>query len=206
MKIRQLISNPAFPQKPRATSGATLVEAMVTVGIGVLGLAAVLSSHLMGLKMYNISATKLCASAGSRSALNKVMIDVRTAKNLYVGTGSEGSFKRTAAGSKQVGNALLIEPFENNTNVWIRYFIDPSSKTLRRKTSTESTRVISNYITNTIAFQAEDHRGTVLTNDSNNRVVRMLLEFYQWEFPVAKVGGHYDYFRLQTRIAKRALD
>jgi hypothetical protein len=93
-----------------------------------------------------------------------------------------------------------------DTNVWVRYFLDASSKTLRRTSSTEPTRIISNYITNTIIFQAEDHVGTVLTNYTNHRVVRMLLEYYQWEFPVAKVGGHYDYFRLQTRVTRRAIE
>ena len=65
-----------------------------------------------------------------------------------------------------------------------------------------------NYVTNDIAFRAEDFRGQVLTNNQNNRVIRMILEFYQWEFPVATVGtnGLYDYYRLQTRITRRTIE
>jgi hypothetical protein len=41
----------------------------------------------------------------------------------------------------------------------------------------------------------------VLTNDQNNRVIRMNLEFYQWEF-----SDVYEYYRLQTKITCRAIE
>jgi hypothetical protein len=185
--------------------GVTLPELCTTLAIAVLTLSAVLGSHIMGLKMYNVSAAKLGASAGARSALNTVRGDVRSAKLFYVGNGSEENFSRIAAGAPQVGNAVLIYP-SAATNNWIRYFVDPGTQTLRRKAGLHSSEVVAKYVTNQLAFQAETHFGTVLTNNLNHRVVRMLLEFYQWEYPVAKVGGHYDYYRLHTRVTRRAIE
>jgi hypothetical protein len=59
-----------------------------------------------------------------------------------------------------------------------------------------------------MVFRAEDFRGNILTNDRNNRVIRMMLEFYQWEYPIASAGpgGMYDYYRLQTRITRRLIE
>lgn len=189
----------------RRRAGVTLVELVVTLGITVLTVTAVISSHIVGLMMYNTSATKLSASAGARAVLSNVRDDIRSAKSLYVGNGNESGFTRIPVGQKQIGNSVLIYP-SVNTNEWIRYFVDRPSQTLRRKSNSDPTRIVATYMTNTYAFQAETHTGSVLTNDSNHRVVRMLLEFYQWEFPVAKVGGHYDYYRLHTRVTRRAIE
>lgn len=189
----------------RSQRGATLIEAITTSAIAIIGVTAVISSHLLGLRMYNISATKLGASAGARAALNGVRTDIRSAKVLYVGNGGEFTFTRIAQGQPQIGNAVQIFPTVS-TNDWIRYFLDTSGQTLYRVVSTGTTLPVASYITNKVIFQAESHSGVVLTNDTNHRVVRMLLEFYQWEFPVAKVGGHYDYYRLQTRVTRRAIE
>jgi hypothetical protein len=69
-------------------------------------------------------------------------------------------------------------------------------------------QMIAQFITNQFVFQAEDFQGNVLTNDENNRVVRMTLEFYQWKNPMARVGpgGRYDYYRLQTRVTRRLIE
>jgi len=39
-------------------------------------------------------------------------------------------------------------------------------------------------------------------------VIRMMLEFYQWEYPLAAAGqgAMYDYYRLQTRITRRLIE
>ena len=64
-------------------------------------------------------------------------------------------------------------------------------------------------VTNEFVFQAEDFQGNVLTNNQENRVIRMVLEFYQWEFRSSTntpKKGLYDYYRLQTKLTQRALD
>lgn len=199
------LKNPISGRKARSQQGATLIEAITTSAIAILGVIAVISSHIVGLRMYNISATKLGASAGARAALNSIRTDVRSAKLLYVGNGGEFSFKRINPGLPQMGNAVQIYPTVS-TNNWIRYYLDTGGQNLYRVASSGDVQIIAGYITNRLVFQAETHAGTVLTNDTNHRVVRMLLEFYQWEFPVAKVGGHYDSYRLQTRVTRRAIE
>jgi hypothetical protein len=61
--------------------------------------------------------------------------------------------------------------------------------------------VVANFVTNLIPFRAENYLGQVLTNNQNNRVIRMNLEFYQWEFP-----EEYDYYGLQTKVTRRAIE
>ena len=193
------------PRKPSEIA-FTLVEVLTAMAIFGLALAGLLSAHLMGLKMHNITATKLGATLNARAALNSVRNDIRGGKLLYVGNGDATHFENVTNGAPQEGNAVQIYPTVN-TNVFVRYFLDATNKMLKRITSAGGhPELIANYITNTTLFRAEDFHGGVLTNEENHRVVRMVLEFYQWEFPVAKVGSHYDYYRLQTRITRRAIE
>jgi hypothetical protein len=43
-------------------------------------------------------------------------------------------------------------------------------------------------ITNNIVFSAEDAVGNVLTNNDNNRVIALTLQFYQIQYPIIKIG------------------
>jgi hypothetical protein len=47
-------------------------------------------------------------------------------------------------------------------------------------------------------------------NIYNNQIYSVKLQFYQWEYPIAIVGGvglnSYDYYQLRTRICRRATD
>ena len=64
------------------------------------------------------------------------------------------------------------------------------------------------FVTNYFVFDAEDYLGNVLTNNSNNRIIHMTLQFSQWEYPVAGVGNGamYDYYQLHTKVTRRAID
>jgi hypothetical protein len=158
--------------------------------------------------MFNITATKLSASAGARAALNRMRDEIRSGKTLYVGMGNSTGFTNTAANTPCQGNALQIYP-TTATNVFVRYYLDAPAQKLKRVANGGSkAETISSYITNQVAFYAEDYAGNILTNEQNNRVIRLSLEFYQWEFPVAqaKVGAFYDYYHLQTRIARRTIE
>ena len=125
-----------------------------------------------------------------------------------MGNGDSGTFTPIVANSPQVGNALQIYQTVN-TNTYVRYYLDAADQSLKRKASGNGeVEEIASYITNQLVFRAEDHLGNALTNDQNNRVIKMTLEFYQWEFPVTRAGGgsYYDYYRLQTRITRRAIE
>ncbi len=179
------------------------MTAMALFSLVVIG---VVYSHLFGLRLFNITATRLGAAQGSRTALNRVCEDVRSGKLLYVGNGNSAGFTNIPLNTARSGNALEIFP-SASTNRFIRYFMDSDAQALKRFDSgTGHTHVVAPFITNQIVFYAEDYAGNTLTNDQNNRIIRLDLHFYQWEFPVAQVGAYYDSFRLQTRIARRTIE
>jgi prepilin-type N-terminal cleavage/methylation domain-containing protein len=191
----------------RGRAAFTLAEMMVAMAIFLLVLTSVLYSHLFGLKMYNVTSTKLIASHGARAALNRVRDDIRSGRVLYVGVGTSTAFNNISTNSPHQGNAVQIYPTAN-TNTFIRYFWDASDQRLKRAASgTTQIEVIASFITNQIVFRAEDYLGNALTNDVNNRIIKMTLDFCQWELPsVQVVGGYFDYYRLQTRITRRTIE
>jgi type II secretory pathway pseudopilin PulG len=185
----------------------TIVELMISLAIFSLVIIGSIYCHLMGLKMSTVTQAKLKATQTARAALNRTRDEIRSASILYVGTGSQNGFTNVEQNGPRQGNALQICP-TGNTNNYIRYYLDGSDQTLKRIISGSSNpETIANYITNQIGFAAEDFAGNVLTNDQNSRVIRMTLEFSQWEFDVlaANGGSLYDYYRVQTRTARRAL-
>ena len=192
----------------RLRAAFTLTEMLVASSLFGLVVIGTVYSHIVGMKMFNVNATKLSASASARSALNSVRDDIREAKIIYVGNGNALRFTNAPNGKLQEGNALQIYP-TTSTNNFIRYYVNPVTRQLERKTSSSSeVKPVAFYLTNSIVFRAEDFEGHPLTNNQNNRLVRMVLEHYQWEFPVARagIGGHYDYYRLQTRMTRRAIE
>ncbi len=186
----------------------TLAEIMVAIGIFSLIVVAVISAQLFGMKMFIMTQSKLAASNGARAVLNRIRDEIRSGKTMVVGNGGSNSFSVILSNAPHVGNALRIYP-TTSTNNYIQYYLDPSDQKLKRKASNSSQiDVLASYVTNQIVFRAEDFTGNVLTNDQNNRVIKMTLQFYQWEFPVmiAGHGGYYDYYRLQTRMTRRAIE
>jgi prepilin-type N-terminal cleavage/methylation domain-containing protein len=186
----------------------TLTEMLISMALCALVMVGVVYTHVFGLKMATLTNSKLSATHEAREALNRVRDEIRAGKLLYVGNGDADTFSHIALESPQVGNALQIYPTVD-TNHYVRYYLDGADQSLKRKASGNSeTEEIARYITNQLVFRAEDHWGNVLTNDRNNRVIRMTLDFFQWEFPVARVGEgqYYDSYRLQTRITRRAIE
>jgi len=186
----------------------TFTEILVTMALCALVMVGVVYTHVFGLKMATLTNSKLSATHEARAALNRVRDDIRAGKLLYVGNGDAFTFTRVPPDSPQVGNALQIFPTVD-TNNCVFYYLDGADQSLKRKASGNSeTEQIARYITNQMVFRAEDYLGNILTNDQNNRVIRMMLEFFQWEFPVSRVGegNYYDSYRLQTKITRRAIE
>jgi len=190
------------------TAAFTLTEILTATAICALVMVGVVYTHVFGLKMATLTNSKLAATHDAREALNRVREEIRAGKFVYVGNGDEVSFTPAPANSPQEGNALQIYPAVG-TNDFVRYFLDAATQSLRRKASSDGeVWEVAQYITNQTVFFAEDYRTNVLTSDQNNRVIRMTLEFFQWEFPVVRAGGdnYYESYRLQTRIAPRAVE
>lgn len=195
-----------FPQTAQGRAAFTLAEIMVATAIFSMVIIGLVYSHVLGLKMFNITATKLNASQQARAALNQVRDEIRSAKAAYVGNATSNGFASITGNGLREGNAVQIVP-SSNTNSPICYYRDPAYNDLKRIDGTNPIEVVSLCITNPIVFYAEDYAGNTLTNNQNNRVIRMSLEFYQWEFLAGNANArpYYDYYHLQTRITRRAI-
>jgi type II secretory pathway pseudopilin PulG len=201
-------------------SAFTLVEMMMTVGIFLFIFTGVMIAiQVFGLRVYTLAATKLSATNGARNTLNQIRDEIREAKTLQVGNlqvaGSPTSFIAIPGTNAAQGGALQIFPTTNATPYSI-YYLDTSAATnyLREYISTGAATnitTLTGYITNTIIFDAEDFQGNILSNNlKNNQVYGLTLQFYQWEYPIAFVGGiglnAYDHYQLRTKVCRRALD
>lgn len=206
MSVRMLHSR--TPAGRWARSWAfTLPELMVAMAVFSFALAGLLSVHLMGLKVFEVTKTKLGANQEARESLAMIVADVRSAKTVQVGEGDETSFAETGLGELQQGNALRIF-LSTNTNSFIQYYRDDEKRLLRITSSNHSPKVVARSISNSLVFTSEDCQGNILTNNQNNRVIGLLLQFYQVQYPVVPIGpgNQFDFYQLRTRVTRRTLE
>ena len=188
--------------------GFTLTELMVTMGVTLLVMAGVLSSHMFGLRMFEMTKAKLGASDEARAAISKMIDEVRGAKVLRIGQGDLASFTEVAVNASQSGSAIQIHP-TTNLNSFVRYFWDVADNKLKRTTNgASSVSVVAHAISNQMVFTSEDYRGVILTNNENNRVIGLTLQFYQLQYPAVSIGpgNYYDFYQLRTKITRRTLE
>ena len=217
MKILKTINDPS-----RRVSGYTLVELVTTVGIFMFIFVGVMVSvQLFGLRIYTLEATKLVATAGARAALNSMRDQIREAKTAYVGNCSSvstTSFSPINVTNAQAGNALILYP-TTATNAYTVFYLDNSTGTndLLEFTVTNGavnyTNQLASYITNSVIFQAQTwgFAGSTATNYTsldNRELILITLQFSQWEYPIAYIGGTtfnaFDYYQLRTKVLRRA--
>jgi len=187
----------------------TLTELMVATAVFMLAVLGLLYLHIFGLRMNELVRTKLGASEDARRAVSLLAAEIRAAGVVRVGTGDSATFSETPFGSPQEGAALEVYPLKTDTNTFIRYYFDPEENRLKRQESgAASPTVVAGGITNSAIFTAEDFTGKILTNNSNNRVIGVRLQFFQIDNPAIRIsaGSLYDYYQLQTRITRRALE
>ena len=192
----------------RAQTAFTLAEIMVAMAVFSLVVIGVVYTHLFGMRLYGITESKLSSTDNARSAVNRVSDEIRAAKMVEIGKGDSASFSAIADNLPQIGNALQVYA-TTNTNSYVRYFMDPKANALESLAAgSTGVTVVARFATNNLAFRAEDFLGNVLTNNQDNRVIKMTLEFYQLQYPVVRIGpGYlYDYYRLQTKITRRAIE
>jgi len=202
--------NPSFHSVPGRSRrlAYTLTEVMVASAIFSLVILGSLSANIFGLRLYGITKAKLGASDEAREAVSRLVNEVRSAKIVRVGNGGLTTFTNIPMGTPQAGNALQIFPTTNTTE-FIRYYWDVTDSQFKRTTDAGGTSiVVANYVTNQIVFRAEDHLGNLMTSGQNNRVINLMLEFYQIQYPIVEIGpgGLFDYYKLETRITRRALE
>jgi hypothetical protein len=201
----------ARPPRTRAgrTSQAafTLAELVIALTLFGLVLSGLIAGHIYGLRLLQIVNPKLQASDEARAAVARMVGDIRAARVIRIGTGTLSSFAEFAPEIPQQGNSILVYP-SLDTNTYVRYFLDPLDNKLKRTTnSTTAVQVMANSVSNLMVFTSEDHAGRILTNNHDNRVIGVKLEFYQIEYPRTAIGsgGYYDYYQLHTKITRRSI-
>jgi prepilin-type N-terminal cleavage/methylation domain-containing protein len=185
-----------------ANEGFTLPELLIASTVFTMVVSGVLFANLFGLNMFRITETKLIATDAARKTTGKITDEVQTCKSTWIGNVKNGVFEALLDGETQQGSGLLIYPTTNKAN-FVIYFVNPSDQTFRRTTSTpDSAIVLAESVTNKVVFRAQDYLGNVLTNNQNNRVIHLNLEFYQPQRYMQVA----DYYKLETSVTRRALE
>lgn len=194
----------------RSRLAFTLVELMVTVAVFLVVFVGVMVGlQIFSLRVYTLSATKLTATADARKTLNGLRSEIRSAKLLYVGNYTNSSFARIPNGQPQTGNALAIYSADTNGQASLipTVFYLNSDDNRIYSVSNSATLVMANYVTNYYVFTAENYQAVTMNNYDNNPVIRVTMEFYQWQYPIGFIGTNalnaYNHYRLQTRIFRR---
>ncbi len=202
MKLQIPFSGSGRGRCPRPDKGFTLPEMLIAMTVFLLLIGGIIAANLFGLRMFQVTATKLNASTWSRQTSEKIAAEVHACNAMWVGNiTTNGVFEGLLDGEAQQGTALLIYPTTNTTN-YILYFVNPSDQTFRRTTDQAGTaEVLADSVTNVMVFAAHNFSGDVLTNSANNRVIHLTLEFYQ---PARFMLGA-DYYKLETSMTRRAL-
>jgi prepilin-type N-terminal cleavage/methylation domain-containing protein len=198
--------NLAFPRN-LARRAFTLTEMMIASSLATLLVGGVIVGHIIGLQMFQYTRTKLGGDDDARSALSKLVEEVRSSKVVRIGNGDVSSFKECGVGVAQQGNAIQIQQ-TTDPATFVRYYLDADT-TLRRMTSkSASAPVLAHFVTNRTVFTSEDFSGKILTNNENNRIIGLTLQFYQIQYPIVKIGSNqiFDFYQLRTKIARRALE
>ena len=186
----------------------TLPEMMIAMSLFMVVMSGLIFSHIYGMRMLQLSRSKLGASDEARRAVSKLVEEIRSAKILRIGSGDLAGFTNRGISETQSGNAIQVYP-TTNTSSFIRYYWDNADNRLKRTTNgASSVYVMANAISNQVVFTAENHLGQILTNNNNNRVIGLTLQFYQLQYPTIDIGpgGLYDFYQLRTRITRRALE
>ncbi len=208
---------------PRARgAGFTLIEMYVVLGVFTFLMIAMVATQFFAARVYTLAATKLTATAAGRKAMNYMRDQIREGSSVQVGIyiPASNTFTNIANGQPQIGNALVI--YSNNPNasvtspsLGIIYFMNQQASNICSviysnnmvMTATLATNIVV-YITNYYVFDAEDAYTNIMTTYVKHRLIHVKMQFCQWEYPLAGVGGGamYDYYQLQTRAAPRIIN
>jgi len=183
----------------------TLSEIMVALGLLLIVFGGNVASHLFGMKIMEKTNAKAGASGEARENLTVLMAEICSAKSVAVGNGSQSWFSEISIDTAQKGAALQIYP-TTNTNVFVRYYLDASAKTLNRMTNGGTGVAVATGIKNTDLFTAEDAVGSVVSNNQNNCVIGLSLQFQHLQHTNMPVGSNsfYTSYQVRTKIARRS--
>jgi prepilin-type N-terminal cleavage/methylation domain-containing protein len=201
MKLRVPFSGSGRGRLPMTDNGFTLPEILIAMTVFLFVVGGIISANLFGLRMFQITETKLNVTQWSRETIEKITGEIHACNSLSILTiDTNGNSAGLLDGETQQGNALQIYPTAN-TNNYIIYFVNLADQTFRRTDQSSNTMILADSVTNTLPFSARDFSGNMLTNSQNNQVIHLTLEFHQ---PARFMQGA-DYYKLETSVTRRAL-
>ncbi|MEW6159508.1 MAG: hypothetical protein AB1813_18935 [Verrucomicrobiota bacterium] len=186
--------------------GFTYPALMISAGILTMTLAGILATHVFGLRMCGITQAKIGANVHARKLLGKVVPDLRAAQAIRIGQWNRDQFVEVAPNQPVQGNAVQLYMAANNTNDFIRYYVEPADNTFRRYLSSGgNSQVLANGVSNSMVFAAVAFDGSILTNKANNAAVKMNLEFLQLQNPALEIGpgNFYQSYQLTAKVTHR---
>lgn len=170
-------------------------------GIMVIVLAALLGSHLFGLRLYSFTRSKLESASTARTLLSKLVSEVYCAQNIYVASAYSYPLSPvTNAGAIRQGNALQVWTTPSN---FVVYYWNSADQTLRRVVGAQE-EILGSSIANSggnPVFTLENYAGQVLSNETGNLTVGIRLEFRATNYPSTNLM---DFFKYETRVSRRA--
>lgn len=216
MKVVRTQKKPAGKLCAPGKQALTLVETMIATGIFGLVMFAAVYTQLFILKYDELSNSKLGASDNSRLAFDTLTSEIRSAKIWHVGNGTLTAFTQIPNGTNQQGNALQLF-LSTDTNQYIVYYFDTNSDSLRRRHSgvsgyTTIAQNLTNYLaplqTNGMYFRGENYRGQPVTDLSFAYVIHVIMGFYQYQYPLTRVGSgyFYDLYKLEFKVTPHCPD
>jgi hypothetical protein len=215
-------------QCSRGTRAMSLAELMTSLSIFGLILGALLATNMFGMRQDELTNSKLGANDKSRVCFNLILDEIRSSKNIQIGNGYYTNFVALTNGQLQAGPSLQIIP-STNTSLCIYYWFDTNAGALWRAAYSNSpgsspvlfgsTNIVTQYLTNvtsqwlsaSMMFRAMDYTGTTNltvdpTNYNYNYVVSILMQFYQYQYPMTTVGSNYlfNYYQLTYSATRRS--
>jgi hypothetical protein len=182
-------------------------------GMGVFGLlmAGLVATQIMGLRMDQLARSKMGASEDARRAMSQLVTEIRSAGIVRIGNGDLTTFTEIGVNQLQQGDAIQIYPSKSDLSTFIRYYYDPETEMLQRTEDGETAAVVvARSVRNdgSPLFTSEDFAGNVLSNNFNNRVISLHMEFYQLQHPTVAIGpgSIYDFYQFRTKITRRSLE
>jgi hypothetical protein len=185
----------------------TLAEIMITMSVFSLLVIGLVYTGMFCFRLDELANSKVGVSDSARRGFDKLSGDIRAAKMWYIGSGSQTTFSPCGNATNQIGNALKVH-YTTDTNSYVIYFFDTNACTLYRYTNGMITsKAIVNGLTNvsgnSMSFHAERYDGTALSDLQFKYVIVAIMEFYQYQYPLTKVGPtyFYNYYKMQLKVA-----
>jgi Tfp pilus assembly protein PilW len=193
-----------------ARAGHTLIELMFVSAIMIIVIGALMSAHLLGMRLNQLVQSKCGASDSSRRALQQLPLEIRSAKMWNIGNLSGTTFVAITNGAVQ-GTALELCATTNGSQYTLYFFdlaeaANGNGKLMRTAITNWNPVVVCSNLINTLYFTAESFNGITQSNAINGKsyknIIHVNLQFCQFQYPQTQVGtnGLYDYYKLEFKI------